>query len=114
MCILAQHNVPLSLADHLSLIRSVLDGEVAKGYACAKTKTCILNCAVATEFQGELVSIMQKALYSFSVDGSRDTGLQKMNSLTVRTFDEDCKRVETSFRYVYDNRKSSWNSAGII
>lgn len=38
--LLAQHNVPLALADHLSpLIRDVFDGEVAKGYACAKTKT---------------------------------------------------------------------------
>ena len=66
MCILAQHNVPLSLADHLSpLIQNGFDGEVAKGYACTKTKTsCILNHAVATEFKEELVSIMQKAPYS--------------------------------------------------
>ena len=97
MCILlAQHNVPLSLADHLSpLIRNVFDGEVAKGYACAMTKTsCILNRAVATEFQGELVSIMQKAPYSLSVDGSNDTALQKMNPLTVRIFDEDRKGLQ--------------------
>ena len=61
MCIRAQRNVPLSLADHLSpLIQNRVDGEVAKGYACAKTKTsCILNRAVATEFKEELVSIMQ-------------------------------------------------------
>ena len=70
--------MPLSLADHLSpLIRNVFDGEVAKGYACARTKTCILNRVIATECQGELVSIMQKAPYSLSVDGSNDTGLQK-------------------------------------
>ena len=58
MCILlAQHNVPLAFADHLSpLIHDVFDGEVAKGYACAKTKTsCILNGAVAPEFLSELV-----------------------------------------------------------
>ena len=61
MCILlAQHNVPLSMADHLGpLVRDVFDGDVAKGYACAKTKTfCILNRAVATEFKGELISVM--------------------------------------------------------
>ena len=40
---------------------------------------------------------MQKAPYSLSVDGSNDTGLQKMNPLTVRIFDEDRKRVETRF-----------------
>ena len=57
--LLAQHNVPLALADHLSpLIRDIFDGEVAKGYACAKTKTtCILNRAVAPQFREELVCL---------------------------------------------------------
>ena len=78
MCMLiAQHNVPIALADHLSpLIRNVFDGEVAKGYACAKTKTsCILNRAIASEFKAELVSAMQKLPYSLSVDGSNDVQL---------------------------------------
>lgn len=84
--LLAQHNVPLALADHLSpLICDVFDGEVAKGYACAKTKTtCILNRAVTPQFREELVSLMQQAPYSLSVDGSNDTGL---NPLTVRVYD---------------------------
>ena len=30
--------------------QKVFDGEVAKGYACSKTKTCILNCVVASDF----------------------------------------------------------------
>ena len=64
--------MPLALADHLSpLIRDIFDGEVVKGYACAKTKTtCILNQAVAPQFREELVSLMQQAPYSLSVDGS--------------------------------------------
>lgn len=79
--LLAQHNVPLALADHLSpLIRDVFDGELVQGYGCAKTKTtCILNRAVAPQFRGELVSLMQNQPYSLSVDGSNDTGLEKMN-----------------------------------
>ena len=87
--LLAQHNVPLALADHLSpLIRDVLDSEVAKGYSCAKTKTsCILNNAIGPEFQHELVSLMQQSPYSLCIDGSNDTGLFKMNPLTVRIFD---------------------------
>lgn len=78
MCmLLAQHNILLSLADHLSpLVRNVCDGEVASGYACAKTKTsCILNRAIAPEFRAELVSVMQRVPYSLSIDGSNDTGL---------------------------------------
>jgi len=77
--LLAQHNVPLALADHLSpLIRDVFDGEVAQGYACAKTKTtCILNGAVAPQLRDELVSLMHNTPYSLSVDGSNDSGLGK-------------------------------------
>lgn len=105
MCVLlAQHNIPLALADHLSpLIRDIFDGEVAKGYSCAKTKTsCVLNNAIAPEFQCELVSLMQQSPYSLCIDGSNDTGLLKMNPLTVRIFDLDCKKSgHTIFRYVH-------------
>ena len=54
--LLAQHNVPLALADYLSpLIHDVFDGEVMQGCACAKTKTtCILNRAAAPQLRDEL------------------------------------------------------------
>ena len=93
--LLAQHNVPMSLADYLSpLIHNVFDGEVAKGYACARTKTtCILNGAIAPEFKQELVAIMQHTPYSLSVDRSNDTGLEKLNPLTVRIFDERARKL---------------------
>ena len=96
---LAQHNIPLTLADHMSpLIGNVFDGEIARGYECAKTKTsCILKGAVAPEFQAEIVCVMQQAPYSLSVDGSNDSGLLKMNSLTVQMFDENCGKVNTRF-----------------
>ena len=100
MCVLlAQHNVPLALADHLSpLIRDVFDGEVAKGYSCAKTKTsCILNNVIPPEFQHELVSLMQQSPYSLCIDGSNDTGLLKMNPLTVTIFDLTRTKVDTRF-----------------
>ena len=50
--LLAQHSMSIVLADHLSpLIWNAFDGEVAKRYACVRTKTsCILNCAVAPLF----------------------------------------------------------------
>jgi len=97
--LLAQHNVPLALADHLSpLIRDVFDGEVAQGYACAKTKTtCILNRAVAPQLRDELVSLMQNMPYSLSVDGSNDSGLEKMNPLTVRVYIENTCKFQNRF-----------------
>ena len=97
--LLAQHNVPLSLADHLSpLIRDIFDGSTAEGYACAKTKTsCILNRAVAPLFKNELISAMASIPYALSVDGSNDTGLEKINLLTVRIFDEENGKVNMRF-----------------
>ena len=100
MCVLlAQHNVPLALADHLSpLIQEVFNGEVAKGYACAKTKTsCILHGAIAPAFLGELICLRQQEPYTLSIDGSNDNGFSKMNPLTVRIFDINRGRLETRF-----------------
>ena len=76
--LLAQHNIPLALADHLSpMIRDIFDCDVAKLYACAKTKTaCILNGAVAPLLKQELVSLWQSMPFSLCVDGSSDTNLQ--------------------------------------
>ena len=50
--LLAQHIITLSLSDHLHpMIRDVFDGDIAKGYACAETKTsCILNGAVLLHY----------------------------------------------------------------
>jgi len=97
--LLAQHNIPLSLADHLSLmIRNVFDGDVTKGYACAKTKTsCILNGAVSPLLKNELISIMQNSPFSLCIDGSSDTDLQKINPITVRIFDLKISKVGMRF-----------------
>ena len=97
--LLAQHNVPLALADHLSpIIRDLFDGDVAKGYACARTKTtAILNNAVAPAFKAELVSAMLDGSFSILIDGSNDAGLQKMNPITVKIFDASRGKVESQF-----------------
>ena len=97
--LLAQHNVPLAVADHLSpMIQDVFDGEVAKGYSCARTKTtAILNRAVAPAFKAQLVTTMQQKPFSIMIDGSSDTGLEKMNPITVRIFDIGRDKVDTRF-----------------
>ena len=63
---------------------------------CRKKTSCILKGAVAPKFQAELVCVMQ-VLYSLSVDGSNDSDLLKMNSLTVQMFDENSGKVNTRF-----------------
>ena len=96
--LLVQHNIPLSLADHLSpLIHNIFpDSEIAKCYSSARTKTtCILNGALAPHFKLVLVEKMKTAPFAIAIDGSNDTGLQKMNPLTVRFFDESSGMVTT-------------------
>lgn len=52
---------------------------------------------MAPLFKKELVSAMKTQPYSLSVDGSNDTGLEKINPLTVRIFNGDSKKVTMRF-----------------
>lgn len=93
-----QHNVPLAVTDHLSpLFQDIFsDSEIAKGYASARTKTtCIINGSLAPHFKSRLISTMKSGPFSVAVDGSNDSGLEKMNPMTVRYFDVDSRMVST-------------------
>ncbi|KAJ8022187.1 hypothetical protein HOLleu_39601 [Holothuria leucospilota] len=48
---------------------------------------CVVNRALAPFFHEQLVKQMQRQPFSLSTDGSNDTGLLKMNPLTVKLFD---------------------------
>jgi hypothetical protein len=90
--------LPISVADHLSpLFRDIFpDSEIAQAYASAGTKTsCILNGSLAPYFKSALIDIMKNSAFSITVDGSNDNGLEKMNPLAVRFFDERCGLVST-------------------
>lgn len=75
--LLAQHNIPLALADHLSplmihLMVTLLKAmyvQKQKHCVCAKKKTSfILNGAVATEFKAELVTTMQSIIQCWWIE----------------------------------------------
>lgn len=97
---LAEHNLPLSAADHLgSLIRSSFpDSKIAQAYSCARTKAlCILNDAIAPDLIKSLVADMKVNVFALSVDGSNDQDQQKMNPVTVRIFDINQHKVVCKF-----------------
>ena len=97
---LVQNNVPLALADELTLLfRDIFsDSEIARRYASRQTKTaCIINGAVAPYYQQQLIANMKEGPYALSIDGSTDTGVEKMNPLTARIFDSDHGVVTTQF-----------------
>ena len=94
---MVKHNVPLAFTDHLSpLLRDIFpDSEIAKVYSSAKTKTtCILNGALRPFYLGELIAEMKLGRFNLSIDGSNDTGLKKMNPMTVLVSNS---RVEHKF-----------------
>ena len=97
---LVQHNVPLAFTDHLSpLMRSIFpDSEIAKAFSSASTKTtCMINGALAPHFKSILVNTMKEGAYSIAVDGSNNTGLEKMNPMTVRVYESSTGRIVTRF-----------------
>jgi hypothetical protein len=83
---IVEHNLPISVSDHLGpLFRQMFpDSTIAKNYASAHTKTnCIMSDAIAPPMQQELVSQMKNGPFSLAIDGSSDNDLEKMNPLTV-------------------------------
>ena len=89
--LLVQHNILLALADELTpLFRDVFpDSQIAKNYSSKCTKTaCIINGAIAYFLQQRLVECMRNEPFAVAIDGSSDTGIEKMNPLTVRIFDD--------------------------
>ena len=87
---LAEHNLPIADADHLSsLIKECFpDSKTARSYSCSRTKSsCILNGAIYLDLQQSLIDEMKVSVFSLSSDGSNDQNLEKMNPVTVRIFD---------------------------
>ncbi len=97
---LVQHNIPIAFSNHLSpLLRSVFpDSKIAKSCASASTKTtCIINGALAPHFKSALIEAMKSRPYSLAVDGSNDSGNEKINLITVRIYERDVGKIVTRF-----------------
>ena len=106
----ASCDIPLAFHDHLSpTIRRVFsDSEVASNYHSAATKaTCMLNLAVAPTLIEVLLERMKVQPFSISIDGSNDTDLKKMKTVTVKLFDINSNRVVTRFLDMCMSRSSS-------
>lgn len=97
---LVQNNIPLALADELTPLfhDAFPDSEIARNYSSRRTKTaCIINGALAPFFQSSLLDSMRSGPFAVAIDGSTDTGIEKMNPLTVRLFDIQRGMVCTQF-----------------
>ena len=95
-----QHNIPLAFKDYLiPLMKDIFpDSEIARNYASASTKTtCMINCSLAPYFKAALVGTMKSSSFAFAIGRSNDTGLQKMNPITIRFFDKRQAMIITRF-----------------
>ena len=98
--LMTENNIPLAFANQLNrlFLKIFPDSKIAKQYSSAATKTTgMINGAIAPHFLKETVDIMKKEPFSLLTDGSNDSGLKKMNPLTVRLFDVNCNKVESRF-----------------
>ena len=96
----AENNISLAFSNHQSRMLPKLfpETKIAQKYSAAASKTTrIINGAKAPHFLRETVNIMKCSLFSLLTDGSNDTGLEKMNPLTVKIFDVNPGRVERRF-----------------
>uniref|UniRef100_H3B1S8 HAT C-terminal dimerisation domain-containing protein n=1 Tax=Latimeria chalumnae TaxID=7897 RepID=H3B1S8_LATCH len=92
---MANHNIPLTLFNHLRhLLPDIFpDSRIAKQYSSAATKmTCLINGTIAPRLRKNLVEVMKNSPYPLLIGGSNNTGLEKMNPLTV--FDINTQRIE--------------------
>ena len=88
---MVKKNIPFSFSDDLfSLLPQVFpDSKIASKLRCKRNKTThIVTQALAPHFQKNIVETMKSKPFSVSTDGSNDTGIQKMNPVCVRMFDE--------------------------
>ena len=99
---LIQHNLPISTSDHMGpLFRAMIaDSEIAKHYGCGRTKTsAIINKTLGPHCHEYEVNHIRTHLLSLGIDGSRDTDVEKMNSMTVRIFDINGPKIVSSHFY---------------
>ena len=93
---IVQRNLPLATADHIGLVFKIIfpDSKIASSYNSARTKTtAIVNEAFGTHRHDFSVQHCQNYPYSCSTDGSNDTGIQKMNPVSIRIYDTNTPKV---------------------
>ena len=98
--LMTENNISLAFSNHQSRMLPKLfpETKIAQKYSAAASKTtCIINGPIAPQFLRETVNIMKCSPFSLLTDSSNDTGLEKMNRLTINIFDVNTGRVESRF-----------------
>ena len=86
---IAHHNIILAAMDHLS----PLFHDIFILLKDSLQLVCIFNKALQPHFERVLIAQMKEEAFSLAIDGSNDTGISKMNPVTVRLFDSNTGHV---------------------
>ena len=62
--------------------------QTAKNFSSRMKTACVINDTIAP-YQQALIETMRIGSYSIAIDGSNDSGVGKMNPLTVRIINAD-------------------------
>ncbi|KAK1903977.1 6-phosphogluconate dehydrogenase decarboxylating [Dissostichus eleginoides] len=93
-----EHNLPLALNDHYSKLVSRMspDSEIARQYACGRTKATHIAYSVASHSVDRLKKAvgLKKAPYSLATDGSSDEE-DKFFPVLITHVDEGTGRITT-------------------
>ena len=96
---IAEHNLPFMLADHFTHLASAMfpDGQVAKGFRCASTKTtCIVKGALNPYFSEAVTTLCRESPFSILCDEGSDTDRHNF-AILARMWDEKLRKPVTRF-----------------
>ena len=79
------------------MIRNIFYCDTAKKYHPARNKTSSILNAVASYFKDQFVSLMIDNPFSMAIDGGHDSGLTKINPVSIRIFVQKTDRVQLRF-----------------
>lgn len=98
--VLAAHNVPFHLMDHLSdVLKDVFSNpKVAEEFCMKRTKaTAIVTNVIGKSYKEELANKLKVSKFSVLSDESTDVGSIKTSCVVVRFFDPDRDCVDSKF-----------------
>lgn len=84
----------IALSDHATKIfpKMFPDSEIAKKYACSRTKTTAIVTEMAESAKEKIVSNLETKMFNLATDGSNDTD-SKLYPMVVSYFDDDEERI---------------------
>ena len=96
----AEHNLPFAISEHFTKLckKMFTNSEIAKGFACGRTKTTqIEKRAVAPDLLDDVVQICRSQPFTIMCDESNDHGNDKCFVILIKVFDDDLGSTHTRF-----------------